>query len=359
MEGIELKMMKKKLLLLMLAVFLSAFHGLAFLAYAADYKIITDMDDNKIEVPVNPRRIACMHGVSSDRIIMLGKGGSLTLMMKPSPWAYKLYPEIRNVHTTEPPFSGNVERMLKLKVDLVLYSPFPGEAEKYKAAGIKTACGFSAQKRPRTMEDFMDNFKRQVMFFGDLLGPEAKPRAIRYCEYFDRKIGQILSVTSKIRKKDRPTVYYGGRSGNLLSSQGKASIMHWLTEVSGGNFLPQAYDGNFTEVNMERVWSWNPDIILISGWGNTLESVKKNPNWASMKAVKNGKLYSIPNGVFAWDYASGESILLAIYMAKIFHPDLFRNWDMAGEMKTFYSEVYGKTITDKDAERILKCLPPM
>jgi iron complex transport system substrate-binding protein len=87
--------------------------------------------------------------------------------------------------------------------------------------------------------------------------------------------------------------------------------------------------------------------------------VKKNPNWASMRAVKNGKLYSIPNGVFAWDYASGESILLAIYMAKIFHPDLFRNWDMAGEMKTFYSEVYGKAITDKDAERILKCLPPM
>ena len=327
--------------------------------YAAEYKIITDMDDNRVEVPVNPKRIACMHGPSSDRIIMLGKGDRLLLAMKPSPWAYKLYPEIRNVETTEPPFTGNVERLLKLKVDLVLYSPFPGEAEKYKAAGIRTACGFSVGKRPRTMEEFFENFKRQVSFFGDLLGPDAKARADRYCEYFDKKLRTILAKTSKISKKDRPTVYYGGRSGNFLYSQGKASVMHWYTELAGGDFLPQAQDNNFTEVNKEQVLSWNPDVILVSGWGNTLESVKKNPLFSSMKAVKNGKVYLVPIGIFAWDFASGESILLAIYMAKIFHPEMFKDWNMEEEMKAFYSEVYGKAITDKDAERILQCLPPV
>ena len=326
--------------------------------HAADTRIITDMDDRKIEVPVNPQRIACMHGVSSDRIIMLGKGGSLVLTMKPSPWAFKLYPEIRNAETVAPPFTGNIERLLKLKTDLVLYSPYPGEAEKYRAAGLRTACGFSAQKRPRTMKDFMDNFKRQVMFFGDLLGPDAKVRAINYCKYFDMKINRILAVTSRIPQKDRPTVYYGGRQGDLLASQGRASVLHWFTEVAGGNFLTQAHDSNFTEVNMEEVLAWNPDVIFISGWGNSPESVRKNPNWGAMRAVKNGKLYLIPNGIFAWEYASGESVLLAIYMAKVLHPERFKDWDMIREMKTFYAEVYGKTITDNDAERILQCRPP-
>jgi iron complex transport system substrate-binding protein len=341
-----------------LMVLLCALCGLASGAHGADYRVITDMDDNRIEVPADPKRIACMHGPSSDRIVMLGKGDRLVLSMKPTPWAYKLYPEIRNVQTTEPPFSGNVERLLKFGVDLVLYSPFPGEAEKYRAAGIKTACGFSAQKRPRTMGEFMDNFKRQMMFFGDLLGPEARRRAVRYCEYFDRKITGILAITSKISKKDRPTVYYGGRGGNILSSQGKASVMHWYTEVAGGNFLPQAHDNNFTEVNVEQVLSWNPDVILISGWGNSLESVTRNPNWVAMKAVKNGNVHLVPTGIFPWDFASGEAVLLAIYMAKILHPTLFKDWDMVSEMKAFYSEVYGKTVTDEDAERILKCLPP-
>lgn len=42
--------------------------------YAEDYKIITDMCDNKVEVPVNPKRIACMHCVSPEKIMTLGKG---------------------------------------------------------------------------------------------------------------------------------------------------------------------------------------------------------------------------------------------------------------------------------------------
>ncbi|MFH0976240.1 MAG: ABC transporter substrate-binding protein [Spirochaetota bacterium] len=326
---------------------------------AGDYKIITDMDDNKIEVPANPKRIACMHSVSAERIIILGKGDRLVLSMKFSPWAYSMFPEVKDHHIENPHATGNLEKMLKLKVDLVLYSPNPAEAEKYKAAGLKTACGFSAQKRPRTMDKYIDNFKRQFLFFGDLLGPDAKSRADKYCEYFDNKIKRILSITSKIDMKDRLKVYFGGRrGGGMLSSQGKASVMHWNTEVSGGNFLPQAMDNNFVEVSMEQVFSWDPDIILISGWGDSIDEVKKDSKWASLRAVKNGKLYHLPMGVFPWDHASGESILLMIYMAKIFHPDLIKDWDMIKEMKLFYSEVYGKNITDKDAERILQCLPP-
>ena len=327
-------------------------------APAAGYRIIADMDDNRIEVPASPKRIACMHGVSSDRIVMLGKGDRMALMMKPTPWAYRLYPEIRHVETVEPPFSGNVERLLKLKVDLVLYSPFPGEAEKYRAAGIRTACGFSAGKRPRTMEEFLENFKSQVLFFGNLLGPDALARAHTYCAYFDRKMKAILSITSKIDGKKRPRVYYGGRSGKLMFSQGKASVMHWYTELAGGDYLPRAQDSNFTEVNTEQLLAWNPDVFLISGWGNGGEALQRNPVLQSMKAVKDGRVYLIPTGVFPWEYASGESILFAIYMAKIFHPDLFKDWDMVKEMKAFYREVYGKKVTERDAERILHCLPP-
>jgi len=326
---------------------------------AGEYKFITDMDDRIIEVPADPRRIACMHGVSSERIIILGRGERLVLAMKPSPWMIKLYPEVKNYQTAEPPYTGNVETMLDLRVDLVLYSPFPGEAEKYKAAGIRTACGFSPQKRPGTIEKYSDNFKRQMSFFGELLGADAKIRADRYCEYFDKKTGQIRSITSKINPEDRPAVYYGGRAGNPLSSQGKASVMHWNTEISGGNFLTRSMDNNFVEVNMEQILSWDPDVIFLGGFCSSADIVKDNPAWASLRAVKNGKVYLIPQGVFSWDFASGESVLLMIYMAKIFYPEQFKDWNMINEMKQFYSEIYGKKITDDDAERILKHLAPM
>lgn len=322
-------------------------------------RIITDMDDNLIEIPADPRRIACMHGVSSERIVMLGGGGRLVLSMQPSPWMLKIFPEVKNSGIVKAPFTGNVERMLDLKVDLVLYSPFPGEVEKYRAAGIKTACGFSPQKRPRTIDEFSENFKRQVTFFGELLGPEHEARAEKYCRYFDDTVRRILAVTSKIKATDRPSVYYGGRNGNPLLGQGMASVMHWDTEVAGGNFITRSMDSNFTEVNMEQVYAWDPDIILLSAWSKSTDAVMDNPSWKSLKAVKTRRVYLIPEGVFSWDFASGESPLLMIWMAKIFYPEIFRDWNMAGEMRKFYFEIYGIKISETDAGRILAGLPPM
>ncbi len=360
--------MKRKLFLYPLLIIISAvtvffiFRGRGSenrIPEKGNYRTITDMDDREIQIPANPERIACMHGVSSERIIVLGEGGRLVLSMKASPWMLKLYPEIEKSQAIAAPFTGDVERMLNLKVDLVLYSPYPGEAEKYRAAGIKTACGFSPQKRPRNFEDYAENFKRQFLFFGELLSPAAKERALRYCRYFDEKVAQIRKITSSIDKDKRPAVYFGGRSGNPLLSQGRASVMHWNTEVSGGNFLPQSMDNNFVEVNMEQVYAWDPEIIILSGWCKSTDIVINNPNWRSLRAVRSGKVYLMPEGVFTWDHASGESVILMLYMAKIFHPDLFRDLDMIKEMRFFYSEIYGRKITDADAGRILNHLTPI
>ncbi len=360
--------MKKKILpvallfLIIIIIFLYLFPGFNLQntpPVEDGYRIITDMDDQLITVPDNPQRIACMHGVSAERIVTLGQGHRLILAMEPSAWMKKLFPEAKHEVMKGGQFTGNVERMLQLNVDLAIYSPFPGEAEKYRAAGIKTACGFSPQKRPRNIEEYGANFKRQFMFFGELLGPDAKKRAANYCEYFDKKIAQIMEITSQVKKEDRPRVYYGGRGGNPASSQGTASVMHWNTEVAGGNFLPQSIDNNFVEVNTEQIFAWDPDIILLSGYCDSLDIVKQNSGWASLRAVKNGNLYHIPQGVFVWDNASGESILMIIYMAKIFYPELFKDWDMIEEMKIFYKEIYGVNITENDVERILKHLPPV
>jgi len=351
--------MKNKRFLITPVLTLMLFLGICshvFQLYAGDYKTITDMCDNKVEAPVNPERIACMHCVSPEKIMTLGKGNSISLMAKQSPWAYRLFPEIKNAQTNR---GITPKQMLDMKIDLVLYTPGMTRGEQYSAAGLKTVCTFSADKRPMNLDEFTENFKREVTLFGDLLGPDAKVRADRYNKYFDRKVKQILSITSKINKKNRPAVYYGGLHGSMLYGQGKGSVMHWNTEISGGNYLPQALDDNHAKATMQQVLSWGPDIILLSGYCDSIDIVKKNPDWASMKAVKNGKVYRIPMGIYAWDHASNEGVLLMIYMAKIFHPDLFKDWDMIKEMKTFYSEVYGKTVTDQDAERILQHLPPL
>jgi len=318
--------------------------------------VITDMCDRKVDVPVNPQRIACMHCVSPEKIMTLGKGNLISIMAEQSPWAYKLFPEIKNAQSSK---GITPEQMLKMKIDFVLYTPGMTKEEPFGKAGLKTVCVFSPANRPMNLEEYKENFKRQVNLFGDLLGPDAKMRADKYNRYFDKKVQQILAVTSKINPKNRPAVYYGGLKGSLLGSQGKGSVMHWNVDVAGGNYLPQAINDNHAQATMQEVQSWNPDIILLSGYAKSPDMAMKNPELASLKAVKNKKVYCLPQGVYAWDHASNEGVLLMIYMAKLFYPDLFKNWDMIKEMKVFYSEIYGKTITDEEAERILNNLPPV
>jgi iron complex transport system substrate-binding protein len=323
--------------------------------YAAEYKTVTDMCDNKVDVPVDLKRIACMHCVSPEKIMTLGKGNLIRLMAAQSPWAYRLFPEIKNAESNK---GVTPKQMLDMKIDIVLYTPGMTKGETFSTAGLTTVCAFAADKRPMNVDEFMENFERQISLFGDLLGPHAKAIADKYNQYFDGKVKEILSLTAKIDPKDRPAVYYGGLHASMLGSQGKGSVMHWITEISGGNYLPRALGDNHAKATLQQVWSWKPDIILLSGYCDSTDMVTKNRDWASMDAVKKGKVYLIPMGIYTWDHASGEGVLLMIHLAKIFHPDLFRDWDMIKEMKTFYSEVYGKTVTDADVDRILKHLPP-
>ncbi len=324
--------------------------------YAGDLKTVTDMCGNKVEVPVNPTRIVCMHCVSPEKIMTLGKGGSIIMMAEQSPWAYKLFPEIKNAQSNK---DVKPEQMKDMKFDFMLYTPGMTKGDKYTAAGIKTVCAFSPEKTPMTINQYMESFKSQVSFFGDLLGPDAKAKADKYNGYFDKKVRQILAITSKIDKKNRPSVYYGGIHNSMLGTQGKGSVMHWNTEVAGGNYLPVQFEGNHTKATMQQVAAWDPDIILMGGYCDSIGMVTENPEWASLKAVKNGKVYLLPMGIYAWDNASNEGVLLMIHLAKTFHPEVFKGWDMIKEMTTFYSEVYGKTVTDKDAESILQHLSPL
>lgn len=64
--------------------------------FANDNHVITDLCDSKVEVPINPEGIACMHCVSPEKIMTLGKGNLIRIMPEQSPWAYKLFPEIKS-----------------------------------------------------------------------------------------------------------------------------------------------------------------------------------------------------------------------------------------------------------------------
>jgi len=325
--------------------------------FAGETRIVTGLDGRKIGIPSVPKKIACLYHPAYDKIVMLSKGTRIALMPeKASPWAYKFYPELKGIPTASFNTIPDVERLLKLKVDLVVYPKGHVNIEKVSQAGIAAVCPFNDRFVPSTMAEYTAEFRKQVLFFGEILGSDARIRAEKYCKYLDGITARISAITLKIPEADKPRVYYGKMS-DLYSTQGNNTIMRWYTELAGGIYLPKQLRKYFAQVTMEKIIGWDPDIILL-GMNGSLDTPTGNPSLKVLRAGKSGKIYRIPAGIFYWDMTSCETALLPLFLGKKFHPTLFKDWDIIQEMQRFYAEIYGINLTKGDAQRILNGLPP-
>lgn len=325
---------------------------------AADTRTVTALDGTKIEIPSYPKRIACFYHPAYDKIIMLSSGSRIAMLPKEaSPWAKNFFPELKGILKDTSGSAPDLERLLKLNVDLVIYPKGHVNVGKIEGAGFPIVCPFNNDFIPKSVDEYMAEFKRQILFFGDILGPDATARAQRYCKYVDEINTKVLAITSKIPENKKPKIYYG-KIMDVFSTQGNNTVMRWYTELAGGIYLPKDLQKYYAEVNMEQVMAWDPDIILLGMYGS-FDTEKADQKLKNLRAYQSGKVYNIPAGMFFWDMTSCETAVLPLYLGKKFHPELFKDWDIIKEMKTFYSEIYKITITDNDAERILKALPPL
>jgi len=352
------KMKRTTLLSLVLVLAFVALTATGAAKAASGTRTITDPTGEKIEIPSVPKRIACFYQPAYDKIVMLGDPTRIAVMPKEAtPWVRKFYPTLHAVSMNTTGGVPDVERLLKYKVDLVFYPKGHTNVSKIVQAGIPAVCPFNDRFRPAAIDEHTAEFKKQVLFFGDILGPEARVRAEKYCKYLDGITARIKAVTSRIREADKPRVYYG-KTTNPCMTQGNHTIMRWYTELAGGIYLPKKLDKYFPEVSMEQIAAWDPDIILL-GMHGSADTARDSAGFRELKAFKSGKVYKVPVGIFYWDMTSCETALLPLYLGKKFHPALFRDWDMIQEMKKFYSEIYGIELTTRDGERILKGLPPL
>lgn len=101
---------------------------------------------------------------------------------------------------------------------------------------------------------------------------------------------------------------------------------------------------------------WNPDVILV-GRQYSLDLALKDERFAEIAAVKNGRVYSSPEGVFYWD-GGPESVLLMLYVAKLLYPDRFADLDVAAEVKNYYTRFYGYQLSDGEVALLLRGQSP-
>lgn len=174
----------------------------------------------------------------------------------------------------------------------------------------------------------------------------------------DERIQRVIAVTRKIPKEDRPGVFYlCGQVHGPTGTQTRYSTAYWLVDAAGGIMLTHDEPAYFVTVTTEQLILWDPVFIVVSTLPST-DMIVNDPRLRGLRAVREQKVFMNPEGLFYWTHFSTESFLCVLFLAKLLHPELFADIDVKYELKSYYAAFYHYTLTDDEAKRILKHLPP-
>ena len=146
---------------------------------------------------------------------------------------------------------------------------------------------------------------------------------------------------------------YLARSADGLQTGQKGSIHTEAMELVGLRNVVEGEHKGLTQVSMEQLLLWNPDIILTQ-YAEFFQTIKNNPQWSQLSAVKNQRVFFIPNQPFGWlDSPPSLNRLLGVRWLQ----HLLSNKpmvDFAPEVQHFYKLFYHIDLTTAQAEQLLK-----
>ena len=252
---------------------------------------------------------------------------------------------------------GEIDREMLLKQDIQLIIDCSGTT--LSAADVSTAEKLESQTNIPALciDGSFDNIRTAYKLLGEILG--AEERAGEIATYLERVYNDVTAATADIPDSEKVRLYYAEGPLGLQTEPDRGQ--HALTfDVAGANNVSAVEETQgigMTNVSLEAVLAWDPEVII--AWDDVIrggadEIIRTDEKWSHISAVKNGRVYTMPNAPFAWcDRPPGVNRFLGVqWIANMLYPDRY-DVDMVEEVKNFYSLLYWVDITDDDARELL------
>ena len=169
--------------------------------------------------------------------------------------------------------------------------------------------------------------------------------------YSEDTLKAITGRIEPIAASERPKVYYARGPKGLATGLG-GSINVETIEMLARNVAGET-QGGLANVSIEQVLVWNPDVIVTIDQ-EFAASVRNDPSWASVKAVRDNRVHLSPKMPFGWvDFPPSVNRLIGLWwLAKILYPERFPE-DLRVLTQHFYTRFYHVTPTSAQIDHVL------
>ena len=323
---------------------------------------VTDHAGRTVELPKEINRIVVcdIYPLPSVLAVFFDSAAKIVGMAKPSMTAAQnsllseLYPEILKANTDFiDGTSINVEELLKLEPDVVFYGGTQQIGEQLDNAGIP-AVSVSAGKWDYDAIETLNNW---ILLLSQMFPQNDRYETVKnYSKnVFDRVQERVSSLSDAEREKIFFLFQY---NDSTITTSGKHFFGQWWADAVGAKNVGEEMEtDNSTAVSMEQIYAWKPARILITNFNaaqpaDLLNNTVGNYDWSPVDAVVNGKINKMPLGMYRSYTCGVDTPVTLIWMAKTVYPELFEDFDITAETKSYYKEVFGIELTDEQANRI-------
>lgn len=156
-----------------------------------------------------------------------------------------------------------------------------------------------------------------IMLIGNIINKPEEAKALIKATENGRNI--VSERLQNLPEEKRIRAYMANPE---LTTYGSGKYTGLMMKHAGAVNVAASTIKGFKQVSMEQVIAWNPQVIFVQNrYPGVVNEIRSNPQWQVIDAVKNHRVYLMPEYAKAWGYPMPEAMGIGeLWMAKKLYP---------------------------------------
>lgn len=262
-----------------------------------------------------------------------------------------LAPELPKLATPGDLTQVNIESLLALKPDVVFVTNYaPAEmiqqisSVKLPVIAVSLRTGGDQEKLNPTLDDedkaYSDGLREGIRLIAQVFGKEKQGEELVAAAFANRPM--LAARFKDLAPTERARLYMANPD---LTTYGSGKYTGLMMEHAGAYNVAAASIKGYKQVSMEDVLQWNPAVVFVQDrYPQVVKEIGNSPQWANIQAVKDKRVYLMPEYAKAWGYPMPEALALGeVWMAKKLYPARFEDVDLDRMVNDYYLKFYRKS----------------
>lgn len=190
---------------------------------------------------------------------------------------------------------------------------------------------------PDEDQAYTEGLKKGIQLIGEVVNRQKQAQSLIDYTFAQR---QLTGMRLKSVPADQRIRTYMANPD--LTTYGSGKYTGLMMAHAGALNVAAATVKGYKQVSLEQVIAWDPQVIFVQDrYPEVVGQINHDPKWQSIDAVKNHRVYLMPEYAKAWGYPMPEALAIGeLWMAKKLYPQKFADIDMQKQADAYYQRFY-------------------